>query len=172
MFWFRKLFSINTLILIAAFCWLAFGIRQVFEIFANFNELIPHKGQIASKQIYTENPGEKDSLKFIKLRFADGKEYVVSRYVERLDNLLSVGDSAELFTKKITSAFGNQITNGEERTWHTMDDRDVFHLVSNRYDTPLVDFGENKSNLIKTSWLFPFFSSCFFGWYFYRWSGR
>ena len=131
-----------------------------------------HEGVISEKFIYTEKPGQKDSVRGIHLYLTNGQEFVVSRYADALNNLLLIGDSVQLYTKPVKTILGNQITNGNGRTWNTRNDREVFHLLSNRYEGPLVDFEENRRELIKTAWLFPFCSLCFLGWYLYRRSGK
>ncbi len=168
----RKIFSINTAILIFAFGFLGVGIKQVFEIFYPFKKLIHHKGIITEKSFFIEGFIRKDSIKAIKLILLNGEEYTASRYIELVNNLIELGDTVDIYTKEVTSKLGNYITNGNGLVRNTKNEKEIFHLISNRYQEPLIDFYENRKNLLRTIWGFPLGSLCFFGWYFYRRSGK
>jgi hypothetical protein len=102
----------------------------------------------------------------------NGQEYIVSRYSKKLDNLIMVGDTTEFYTKPVNSLFGNFITNGNGRVWNTRNENELFHLLSNRYESPILDFKENRQELLKTAWIFPIGSLLVLGLYIYRRSGR
>jgi hypothetical protein len=170
--WVRRSFIINTVILVGAFAFMAAGIGQLFQIFSDFDDLNKHEGVVASKFLYTKKLGKKDSINVIKLSLTDGQEYVVSRYSKKVDNLILIGDSIKLYTKHVSGLFGNYITNGNGKVWNTKNQQEVFHLTSNRYDSPLVDFEENQNALLKRVWIFPFCSLLFLGWFFYKRSGK
>ena len=148
------------------------GIKQILQCFSSFNDLVKHQGVVASKDLYTEKAGNKDSINGIKIGLTNSEEYVVSRYAKRLDNLLVVGDSIELYTKPVSGLFGNFITNGSGRVWNTRNAKEVFHLHSMRYEGPLVDFEEDRRALRKTAFSFPLCSLLFLGWFLYRRSKR
>jgi hypothetical protein len=170
--WFKGVYFINTMMLISAVVFMAAGIGQVFQFFSGFNDLTKHQGVVASKFLYTEKAGRKDSINVIKLLMENGQEYIVSRYSKKLDNLIMVGDTTEFYTKPVNSLFGNFITNGNGRVWNTRNENELFHLLSNRYESPILDFKENRQELLKTAWIFPIGSLLVLGLYIYRRSGR
>lgn len=156
------------------------GIHQFFEIFDNFDQLIPHTGVIQDKKFsvkYFSSSGrrtsKKDSVNIFNFTVAgDNTTYTASRFPIKLDNLLQTGDSIEFYTKKITSEFGNSVTNGQSRVWNTHSANEVFHLVTNKYDSPIINFNDHRESLKSTVWIWPLCSLFFFGWYIYRRSGK
>ena len=99
-------------------------------------------------------------------------KYTASRYAIGLNNLLQSGDTIEFYTKKIDSKLGNFVTNGKGRVWTSDSPNEVYHLISKKYDSPLVDFNERKEDLKDTIWIWPIFSVILFGWFFYRRPGK
>jgi hypothetical protein len=176
----KKIFNINNLILIPVVIFLIAAIHQFIEIFDNFDELIPHKGIIQDKKLsvkYFSSSGrrtsKKDSVNIFNFTVAgDNTTYTASRLPIKLDNLLQTGDSIEFYTKKITSEFGNSVTNGQGRVWNTHSANEVFHLVTNKYDSPIINFNDHRESVKSTIWILVFFSLLFFGWYIYRRSGK
>lgn len=167
----KKIFSINSVILLFAIVILYIGFKQLIDSFYDFKDLRPQKGIVANKYIFTENKGQEDSIRSIRVILTNNEQYVASRYTEVIDNLVQIGDTVQIFTKPITSKWGNVIANGKGDAWNTKDSAEIFHLISNKYESPLLSFDENKAELRESVWIWPVFSLCMFGWFFYRRSG-
>lgn len=147
------------------------GISQALQVSDGYEKLISHKGIVENKSFVIEKDDKNDSLVIAKIKlFNDDTVYSVSSYAIRVLNLIEVGDSVELFSKPITSRTGNFVTNGKA-VWNTQNPNELFHIVSKKYDTPIIDFNEHRDNLKNSLWGFPLGSLLFFGWYLYRRSG-
>lgn len=173
---------INIIILLFALAFLTVGIRQFLEIFDGFDKLTTHKGVLSNKWLRekyffrynsrTKQEETNDSSGIFCFTVFDGTiTYTASWNVDELDRLLQPGDSMVFYTKPVTSKIGNFVTNGKSRVWNTHSPYEVYHLQSNKYDTPLMDYKDHLSHLKHTVWLWPLFSIILLGWYLYRRSG-
>lgn len=179
---FRRIFNVNTIILGFAIMSLVMSIHFIIRSYDGFNTLIRHSGAVESKHFsyhYSTHTNsyshkeEKDSNVIFNFKVVDNAEwYTASRFAIGVDNLVEIGDSIEFYTKKVTSKFGNMVSNGKGSGWNTNSPNEVYHLVSNKYPDPVVDFNEYASDLRTFAWLFLFLPVVFFGWYLYRRSGR
>ena len=174
----RRILSINTVILAFAVFALFLGLRQIIETFEGFDTLIIHKGTVKNKFLsykYFTHRGtvskkeELDSVQLFQFRIVgDSVLYTASRYPKGLYNLIQVGDSVTIYTKPVTSRFGNTVSNGKGRIWKTKSPSEVYHLVTPNHDSPLIDYNEHMNSLKGSVWLWPLFSLLLFGWFFYR----
>jgi hypothetical protein len=165
---FKRLFSLDTIILIFAIASIPFAVRQFIEVSDDFAQLNLHGGIIQAKAS-TIDSSKKVQRRIIRLKILnDTTTYSISRYVDKVNNLIEVNDSVQLYTKGITSKFGNFIIDEHGNGWNTRDENEVFHLTSTKYTDPIIDFEENKTKHRKIIWIWPIMSLLFFVWYFYR----
>ena len=179
---FRKLFNINTVILAFAIFLMVIGIVFFIQSFDGFDKLTRHNGVVESKYLsynystrhnFYVDRDEPDSDAVFNFKVVDNAQwYTTSKLPTGVDNLIEIGDSIDFYTKKVTSSFGNMVSNGSGKAWNTTSPNEVFHLVSNKYPDPVVDFYEYRSDVRSLRWIAPFASLIMFGWYLYRRSGR
>lgn len=168
---FKSLFSVDTIILVFAIAIIPFAVRQFIEVSEDFAQLTLHSG-IVKEKARTIDSSRNVQRTIIRLKIInDTTTYSISRYVDKVDNLIELNDSVRLYTKGVTSKFGNFITDEHGNGWNTRDKNEVFHLTSSKYSTPIVDFEEHKTSHRKIVWMWPIMSLLFFAWYFYRRSG-
>ena len=127
------------------------------ESFDKLTDLVFHKGVIVDKRITveyrtkeTEYSHEKELDSTLTFRFmADNSPdvFTVSWLPKKMDNLLERGDSIEFYTKPVTSGFGNEASSGTGYITNTNSDREVFCLISRKYESPLIDFDEYNRSL-------------------------
>jgi hypothetical protein len=167
-----KIFSLNTLILLGSLAFLLAAIHQWTEIY-HPNKLTLHTGIVERKWIDSERR-EKiyEPILYLKLS-GDTHAYKASRYISLIDRSLSIGDSIQLCTKKITSAFGNTISDEDgRRTWTTVNPDEIFQLISTRDNRPLIDAEVTRQDQVAMFWMYPLASLLFLGWFLYRRSGQ
>lgn len=178
----RKIFNINNLILVFAIVFFSVGVYQFAESFDRFDKMLEHKGIVESKYISYKFFSYAGSYRYTKRQdsapvfnfkvFGDSRWYTTSIQPEGVNNLIEAGDSIDFYTKEITSKYGNTVHNGKGRFWNTHSPNEVFHIVSNKYPDPVVDFYTYSSNLRSSSWVFPLLALIMLAWYFYRRSGK
>lgn len=179
---FRRIFNINAIILGFAIMSMVLTIHYLIGSYEGFETLIRHTGTVESKHFSYHHSthhnsfshrDEPDSNIVFNFKVVDNPQwYTTSRLAIGVDNLIDIGDTVEFYTKKITSRFGNMVSNGKGSGWSTDSPNEVYHIVSNKYPDPVVDFKDYSSDLKQYGWLFLLFPLGLFGWYFYRRSGR
>lgn len=179
---FRRIFSINTIILGFGIMSMVMVIHFIVRSYDGFGSLIRHNGVVESKHFsyhYSTHRNsvthkeEPDSNIVFNFKVADNEQwYTASRFAIGVDNLIEIGDSVEFYTRKVTSRFGNIVSNGRGSGWSTHSPNEVYHMVSNKYPDPVVDFNEYRSDLRTLAWMFLFLPFACFGWYLYRRSER
>ena len=179
---FRRIFNINTVILGFAIMSMVMVIHFIIRSYDGFETLVPHSGVVESKHFsyhystrhnFYMDRDEPDSNLVFNFKVADNPQwYTASRFATGVDNLIEIGDSVEFYTRNVTSRFGNMVSTGKGGGWNTGSPNEVYHLVSNKYPDPVVNFDEYTSALRIFAWLSLFFPVVFFGWYLYRCSGR
>ena len=167
----KKIFSLNTLILLFAFIFLFLSVGELQEAFYEKRKLQIHQGTLVGKEIKVD----KDDLKlrkFIVLTLNDDKEYIVSKSIEYIFDNLAIGDTIKLFTKPTNGIFSNFVSSetGDE-IWTTNNPNEVYELISKDNST-LINFEQHKKNLKMMLWGFPLASLCFLGYFIYRRSGK
>lgn len=179
---FRRIFNINNIILSFAIWSLIIISYFILKSYDSFGTLIRHSGVVESKHFsyhYTTHRNsfthkdEPDSNIVFNFKVVDNSEwYTASRLAVGVDNLIEIGDSIEFYTKKVTTRFGNMVSDGKGSFWSTNSPNEVYHMVSHKYPDAVVDFNEYKSGLKTSAWVFLFLPAGLFGWYLYRRSGR
>jgi hypothetical protein len=165
---FFRIFNITNVILLFAIGLIPYSIRNIMETFDDFNQLKPHIGVVSEKAIKKVYRERNDSLTTTQIKLVnDESEYSISLSAIKVNNLVNVGDSIELYTKAITSQNGNEITDGSS-FWYSKDSNQIFHVVSKIYDKPIVDFKDYNKNLKMGAWIAPILSIVCFIWYFIR----
>jgi len=179
---FRRIFNINTIILGFAIMSMVMVTHFIVRSYDDFKTLTRHSGVVESKHFsyhysthrnsYVDRD-EPDSNVVFSFKVADNSQwYTASRFAIGVDNLIEIGDSIEFFTKPVTSPLGNLASSGSGGGWNTDSPNEVYHLVSNKYPDPVINFNEYSSDLRTFSWLSLFLPAICFGWYLYRRSGR
>ena len=168
----RKIFSINTFILLFACIFLFLSVGQVVEALYDKKKLQVHTGTLVEKEIKVDKDDDKER-KFIVLTLSDQKQYIVSKSIDYIFNNLVIGDTVKLFTKPTIGLFSNFVSSETgDKIWTTNNPNEVYELIGCKDNSTLIDFGQHKENLKTMLWGFPLASLCFFGWFFYRRSGR
>ena len=170
----KRIFSINTLIVVFAFTVVPlFAINQVKQLFIDMKDLDKHSGVVEHVYLMNEWQGREDSIIVAKVKlFADTTEYTASERAEAVVNMIATGDTVELFTRKITSDMGNMVADENSGSiFTTHNPNEIFHFHSPKYDTPIIDFNRRKSILLKSLWIYPVVFIILIGWYLYRRSG-
>src|SRR5690349_7105100 len=99
----KKIFSVNTCILLGSFLFLVASMKEITEINYDIHKLVPHTGILQGKSIISEKKG-KETINTLKLRLVnDATEYTVSMDVDYVDESIKPGDSIRIFTKNISS---------------------------------------------------------------------
>ena len=126
--WLRKIISANTFILLAACLTVPFSYNALTQVFEGWDDLEYHSAVLSEKYLVPERIMD-DSIQVVKLRMeGDEKIYSVSKFSNRVYNLLEVGDTLVFYTKPITSDYGNYVMD-EKRMWNTRTSNEVFHLT-------------------------------------------
>ena len=163
---------INLLILFSAVVVLISGISWIIQSYATVSDLVSHKGVIEKKQMDTVLKENSYDL-FVKIKLVENDTiYTVSQLAEGVYNILEAGDSVEIFTKPVTAGLGNVSTDGKGGAVTTRDPNAVFHLTTPRYDEPIVDYRIHNADSRTSGIVMSILSFIFFGWYWYRRSGR
>ena len=104
---FIRLFSVNTIILICAIAIIPFAISQIVEVFQGFDQLKIHEGVVQEKIIAIDS-SRRIKRRIIKLKLSnDTTVYISSKYVDGINTLIQLNDSVQIYTKDISSRFGN-----------------------------------------------------------------
>ena len=169
---FRKIFSINTFILLFAFLFLFLFAGQLRETFYDIKKLKIHQGELVRKEIKMDKDDKKEH-KYIVLTLSNQEDYIVSKSIEYVFEQLIIGDTVKLSTKPTNSIFSNFVSSETgDKIWTTNNSNEVYELISCKDNSKLIDFQKHKENLKGMLWGFPLASICFFSWFFYRRSGR
>ena len=167
----RKIFSLNTLILLVAFGILSMTIGEIIEAFYAKKNLQMHEGALIAKEIKVKMHDEIER-EYMVLTLSNNKEYIASKRVLYIQRNLSIGDSVKLFTKPQSLLFSNFVSDDSGNTiWTTKNPNEVYELIDGK-NSKIIDFEEHKQNLRSMIWIGPLVSLAFFGWFFYRRSGR
>ena len=166
----RKIFSLNTVILLGAFAFLYMTIGGIVEAFYDKKNLQAHEGSLLAKEIKVKKHDETER-EYMVLTLSNGKEYIASKRVLYINRNLSIGDSVKLFTKPQSLLLSNFVSDDRGTSiWTTKNPNEVYELIDGK-NSKVIDFEEHKRNLRSMLWLPPLFSVAFLGWFFYRRSG-
>src|SRR5688500_14603189 len=144
---FKKIFSINTFILLFAIIFLFASVGQLREAFYDNKKLQIHMGTVIGKEIKIEEDDEEEN-KFIVLTLNDQKEYIVSKSIEYIFDNVFIGDTVQVFTKPTNGLFSNFVSSESgDRVWTTNNPNEVYELRSCKDNSTLIDFGQHKENL-------------------------
>jgi len=161
-----SIFRIRNLILLFAIGLIPISIRNFTESFNDFKELIPHKGIVEDKSIATEKKEGQNLITTVTFKLLNNESrYSTSFQAQGAYNIIYVGDTIELYTKKIKNKKGNEVSGGGTY-WYSTDSNQVFHIVSNRYKEPVIDYKEYNKDLKLNAWASLVISIILFSWYF------
>jgi hypothetical protein len=161
-----NLFRLRNIILLFAIGLIPFTIKNFTEASVNFNELMPHKGIVEDKSIHTEESQNHNSITTVKIKLLNNESiYSISFQAQGVYNVIYIGDSVELYSKKVKDKKGNEVSGGGTY-WYSTDSNQIFHIVSNRYKEPVVDFKKYHKDLKMNAWMpLALLIICFI-WYF------
>jgi hypothetical protein len=159
-------FKIRNIVLLFAVGLIPFSIKNFTQTTTGFNELIPHKGIVEDKSIHTEERENHNSITTVKIKLANDESiYSTSFHAQGAYNIIYVGDTVELYTKKIKDKKGNEVS-GDGTYWYSTDSNQLFHIVSSRFKGPVIDFKEYHKDLKSNAWMPLVLSVICFIWYF------
>lgn len=163
----KKIFSLNTFILLFAFLFLYLSASQLREAFYDRDKLQMHRGALLKKEITIDKDDDQE-IKNLVLTLNDQEKYTVSRSVEYIFNQLSTGDTLTLNTIPANGLFSNFTSSDTgDRIRTTNNTNEVYELISKDKIT-LIDFKQHQEHLKAMLWGFPLASAGLFGWFFYR----
>jgi hypothetical protein len=175
----KALVRASTFFLFFSVALLYLFVDQLMELNYNSRKLIEHRGVVEKKYIEKEFIGNhnedsrRDSVDAIRIKLYGRPEiYSVTGRIVYYDYAIQVGDTVKLYTKPITSVFGNYVAGGSS-TWTTHDPNYIYHLISEKDHSVIINFDMYKENLANTIWIFGGFGIGLFILYlFSRRSGR
>lgn len=161
-----NLFRVRNIILLVAVGLIPYSISNFIQTSDGFNELIPHKGIVEDKSIHTEVLENKNPRTTVRIKLAnDTSTYATSFQAQGAFNIIYVGDTVTLYTKKVTRKKGNRVTGGGSY-WYSTDPNQVYHIVSSRFHEPVIDYKEYNNDLKLGAWLSLGLCIICFIWYF------
>lgn len=165
----RQVISINGILLFAACFAFWASINHLGQTSHNFSDLKHRAGIIEKKTFLTKYYDADDSLQITRIKLLDNDTmFSVSSRAIIAYNLLEVGDSVELFTKNISSDWGNTVMVNSGHFRNTHNQNEVFHILCARYPVPILDFYEIQDGVKNVAWM-PFFVCIgLLVWYLYR----
>jgi hypothetical protein len=165
-----RLFNLWDIFLFIAIALFAKGTWDIYRVYGEQGDLKQHIGIVEHKSMTAISDGEykSDSLRTVKIQLEnDANIYSISMSAEKVNNLVNVGDSVELFTKTIRYSDGNFVTNGST-FWYSTDSNQLFQIISKVYEQPVVSIREYRHALHSGAWIAMVLSICFFLAYFSR----
>lgn len=157
--YFKSLFSGSTFFLFFAICFLYLFVDQIMAIRYDSKKLVKHIGVVERKYIEKEKrpgdtEGRSDSIDVLRIKFFGSIDiYSATGKIRYYDYAINVGDTLKLYTKPITSLFGNHVTDaGGSLTTH--DPNHIYHLVTQKDNDVVIDFERHKEELKNTAALF------------------
>jgi hypothetical protein len=163
---------INLMILAGGFAFFSMGVTQCTQIFDKFDRLRPHYGVVEAEWMDTIYGEDKFDV-YTKIRLVENDTvFTAYRFASGVSNLLEPGDSVEIFTKPVTSFMGNMSGSGKGGMKNTRDPFEIFHMTSPKYTDPIINYEDHQEDMKNSFWFWFLFSFIFFGWFFYRRSGR
>jgi hypothetical protein len=164
----RKIFTLSNILLAFAIGLIPFSINNFREANIQLDQLEKHAGIVEHKLLVTEviDSQWKDFSHIVKLKLVnDPTEYSISFYPLGVNAQVDIGDSVEFFTKEIPLN-QNEIIARESKSSNT--NNEIFHIISRKYSTPVVDIKDYRASLRTNAWAGPVLSLIFFLWYLIR----
>jgi hypothetical protein len=145
----------------------------------NFDQkrLVEHTGVVErkyiEKQMRSNDPDHRsqDSVAVFRIKVSHRPAvYIASGRIAYLDYMINVGDTLKLYTKPLTSIFGNYVSDGSG-FYTTHNPNHIYHLIGPD-GSIVINFDRQKQGLMKTIWICGLCGVILFLIYLYHRPGR
>jgi hypothetical protein len=169
----RKLLSLNLIWLAASILLFYFFFTSLITTYDKHPTLILHEGVLEDKTDILEPKTENEHTR-IRLKLAgDTTWYTASSYYHHINDRVFTGDTVMIYTKPITSAWGNTVIDElAGQSWTTKDPNEIFQFVAKKDNDMIMSYKAYQQRGKPFVWLKLFIALVLLAFYLYKLSGK